>query len=200
MTQRELNGYPCFPLVTKPAPPKSIQVSRTWGSVLESEEDVSNAILDNVVKAGWLLRQNNLAAGAMSVYIRYGYRHNGECGYFTRDVFFDEPILSDIELINAMRTILAKIYKPGYRYTQGGVILCRFSDANYRQRDLFSDYETRSKYERLSRAVDAINEHFGERVIYPSALAVKDKKWRPHRQFLTNRWDSLELVGSTPCR
>jgi DNA polymerase V len=54
MTQFELQGQPCFPLVTLPAPPKSIQVSRTWGSVLESETDVNNAVIDNVVKAGRL--------------------------------------------------------------------------------------------------------------------------------------------------
>ena len=40
-------------------------------------------------------------------------------------------------------------------------------------------YERRDRYERLSKVVDAINEHYGERVIYPAALAIRDKKWRP---------------------
>jgi nucleotidyltransferase/DNA polymerase involved in DNA repair len=34
MTQLELKGQPCIPLAEKTAPPKSIQVSRTWGHVL----------------------------------------------------------------------------------------------------------------------------------------------------------------------
>jgi hypothetical protein len=80
--------------------------------------------------------------------------------------------------------ILGKIFRPGYRYTQGGVILCNFSEACFRQRELFDDgdYERRAKYERLSRAVDAINERLGGRAIYPAALAVGDKKWRPQRE------------------
>ena len=195
MTQYELMGRPCLPLATQPAPAKSIQVSRTWGSVLESAEDVYCAIIDNVVKAGRELRKNKKSAGAMSVYLRYGYRHNGECGYFTEDAHFDTPIMSDIELIQATRWLLEKIYRPGYRYTQGGVILCKFSDSNFRQRELFDEaiFERRSKYERLARCVDEINEHFGERVVYPSILAVKEKIWRPQRKFLSERWDSLKV-------
>ena len=84
MTQYELKGQPCIPLVTQPPPAKSIQVSRTWGTVLESAEDVYPAILDNVVKAGRLLRKDKLSAGAMSIYLRYGYRHHGECGCATK--------------------------------------------------------------------------------------------------------------------
>jgi DNA polymerase V len=198
ITQLELKGQPCLPLVTDPSPPKSIQVSRTWGNVLESFEDVSPAMTDNIVKAGRQLRQNNLAAGAISVYLRYGYRHHGVCGYMTSDLFFDNPVLSDIELIDASGSLLRKIFQPGYRYTQGGVILCRLSDSGFRQRELFGDeaYERRLKLERFSRAVDQINEHFGERVIFPSCLAVKDKKWRPNRKHLSERWSGLQRAVS----
>jgi hypothetical protein len=37
----------------------------------------------------------------------------------------------------------------------------------------------------LSRAVDAINEHFGERTVYPATLAGKEKKWRPEQKYLS---------------
>jgi hypothetical protein len=149
---------------------------------------------DNAVKAARQLRQNQLAAGAVSVYLRYGYRHHGECGYLTHDIFFDNPVQSDTELLGAARWLLRKIYQPGRRYTQGGVILCCFSDARFRQRELFEDdlWEKRSKWERFSRAVDEINEHFGERTIFPALLAVKDKKWRPNRKHLSEKWGSLE--------
>jgi DNA polymerase V len=190
MTQFELKGQPCIPLANRPAPPKSIQVSRTWGNVLESFDDVQRAMTDNIVKAGGQLRQNGLMAGVMSVYIRYGYRHYGECGYFTQDIAFDNPIQSEIELVASAIRLLEGIYRPGFRYTQGGVILCDLSDARYRQRELFDegDYERRSKLERFSRAVDGINEHFGERAIYPATLAVRDKKWRPKREHLSEKW------------
>jgi DNA polymerase V len=194
MTQLELMGQPCIPLVTETAPPKSIQVSRTWGNILETFEDVICAMTDNVVKAGRQLRENNLAAGILSVYLRYGYRHHGECGYFTDDIHFGSSIRSDMELISASSHLLGKIFRPGFRYTQGGVILCDFSDARFRQRELFDDgtCERRSKLERFSRAVDEINEYFGERAIFPASLSVKDKKWRPNRKYLSEKWGGLK--------
>jgi DNA polymerase V len=197
MTQFELKGQPCLPLVTEPAPPKSIQVSRTWGNVLENYADVDLAMLDNVVKAGRLLRQSGKAAGALSVYIRYGYRHHGQCGYLTRDFLFDSPVSSDIELIHATKLLLERIYQPGYRYTQGGVILCNFSDAGFRQRELFDGGvgELRSKLERFSQAVDRINEHFGSLTVYPASLAIKDKKWRPNRKHLSGGIEKMVLYG-----
>jgi hypothetical protein len=91
-----------------------------------------------------------------------------------------------MELMGAAKRLLGEIFQLGYRYTQGGVILSDFSDAKYRQRELFGDelYERRSKLESFSRAIDAINEHFGERVVYPACLAIKEKKWRPNRKHL----------------
>jgi DNA polymerase V len=195
MTQIELKGQPCLPLVTEAAPPKSIQVSRTWGNVLESFGDVSLAMTDNVLKAARQLRQNGLAAGVISVYMRYGYRHHGECGYLTRDLIFQSPVLSDFELSYAARLLIQEIFQPGRKYTQGGVILCRFTDARFRQRELFDEkyYRERSKLERFSHAVDEINGHFGERVIYPASLAVKEKIWRPNRKHLSEKWEGLEV-------
>ena len=200
MTQLELRGQPCIPIVTGTPPPKSIQVSRTWGSVLETFDDILPAMTDNVLKAGRQLRQNDLAAGAMSVYIRYGYRHHGQCGYFERDIRFDSPVSSDMELTGTAMRLLGGIFQPGYRYTQGGVTLCDFSDARYRQRELFGDaaYERRLKLDRFSSAVDAINEHLGERALYPASQAIKDKKWRPNRKHLSDKW--ISPPASCDCR
>ena len=185
ITQYELRGQPCIPLVTEPAPPKSIQVSRTWGQKITSIDDVERAIIDNILKAGTLLRRDRLAAKAMAVYIRRGYRHHGECGYLSEDFYFGEPVMSDIELIDAARYLLRKIFVPGYQYTQGGITLCNFTDANYRQRTLFgNDNERKAKYETISRVTDEINEFLGHRAIYPATLAVKDKPWKPYRNHL----------------
>ncbi|MDR2179714.1 MAG: Y-family DNA polymerase [Synergistaceae bacterium] len=192
-TQYELQGRSCIPLETKVPLPKSIQVSRTWGSVLETFEDVWRAMLDNIVKAARQLRDCGLAVGAASVFLRYGKRHSGECGYFTEKLMFKEQILSDIELIAALKKLVDAIYRPGHRYTQGGVVLGAFTQAVYRQRGLFDqeDYERRAKLENVSYTVDAINENAGERVVYPASLGVKNKKWRPNRQFLTAKWSEL---------
>jgi DNA polymerase V len=194
MTQYELRGRPCIPMVTEAAPPKSIQVSRTFGAVLDTKEDITCAILGNLMKAGMFLRRNKLAAGAMEVCIRHGYLHHGECGYFSEDMYFRPPIFSDIELINAARQLIERIYHPGYRYTQGGVMLYSFDEARYRQRELFDEDESqekRAKFERLSAAIDEINGHYGARMVFPAALADADQKWKPQRAHVESRDKSI---------
>jgi hypothetical protein len=55
------------------------------------------------------------------------------------------------------------------------------------------------KLERFSRAIDEINGHFGDRAIFPASLAVQDKKWRPNRKHLPEKWDSFGKVpAGTP--
>jgi DNA polymerase V len=185
VTQYELQGKPSIPLVTEIPLPKSIQVSRTWGSILETYDDVWHAMQENIVKAAGQLREYGLAAGAMSVFLRYG-RH-GEYGYFTKDLSFRDAILSDIEMVHSLKAAIEAIYRERYEYTQGGVTLMKLSDAIHRQRGLFDqeEYEYRTKLEKLAHAVDIINFDVGTRVVYPASLCVKDKKWRPKRQFLS---------------
>jgi DNA polymerase V len=196
MTFYELQGRSSIPLVTQEPPPKSIHVSRTWGSVLETFDDVWGAMLDNIVKAGRQLREHELATGALSAFLRYGKRHYGECGYFSKDLSFREPILSDSELIAALKTIVETLYRQGYRYTQGGVTLGDLSQAIYRQRGLFDqeEFDRRTKLEKCSQTVDSINLQAGERIVYPASLCLKDMKWRPNRQFLSEKWSSLRTA------
>jgi DNA polymerase V len=196
-TQTELLGRPCFQLVSKTPPPKSVRVSRTWGHELECFEDVWCAMLENLTKAGRRIRENGLAAGAMSLFLRYGYRHYGEYGYHIKDLSFREPIQSDVELIAALRTLMEATYCQGHKYTQGGVTLGNLGDARYRQLSLFDQegFVRRSKLERFSRAVDALNNDMGKRIVYPASLAVQEKKWRPNRNFLSEeKWSGLRGV------
>jgi DNA polymerase V len=183
MTQYELTGRPCIPMETGAAPPKSIQVSRTWGSVLESYEDVERAVTDHALSAAASLRRDRRAAGSISVFVRHGYRHSGAHGYFSDEARFHDPLSSDFELAGAARALLRRLYRPGYRYTQGGVTLSGLSDAGYRQLSIFGDetLDARMKFERFSEAVDEINRRFG-RVMYPAMLAVEDKKWLSRRR------------------
>ncbi|MDL2263079.1 Y-family DNA polymerase [Synergistaceae bacterium OttesenSCG-928-I11] len=186
ITQQELQGHPRMPLQLEEQIPKSIQVSRTYSEPLTEFRDVECAIIEHTLKAGKSLRRWNLATCAMSVFIRHGYRHHGECEYLTDDIYFNNPLMSDIELIACAREVLRRIFKEGRRITQGGVILCNFADSNFKQRELFDEnnlFAIRAKFERLARATDKINEHLGKRAIFPASLAGKDGgKWRPARK------------------
>jgi hypothetical protein len=74
----------------------------------------------------------------MSAFVRHGKTHYDECGYFDKVVFFSEPIMSDIELMRALTSLLSTVYLPGYKYTQGGIALANLPEAFHRQRRLLA--------------------------------------------------------------
>jgi DNA polymerase V len=189
LTQQELQGFPRLPFQEKEPPPKSIQVSRTYGEPLTEFKDVECAIIEHTIKAARTLRKSNLSAGAMAIFLRHGYRHHGECEYLTEDLHFANPLQSDLELTSCASDALRRIFKENRRITQGGIILCSLADANFRQRDLFEEelFANRAKLEKLSRVTDKINQHLGKRAIYPAMLAVPNgAKWKPAKRMASD--------------
>lgn len=180
MTQHELMGYPCIQMPPAGLPPKSIQVSRSFGSCLAELEDLHHAVIEHIVKAARTLRKHRLAAGGVKVYLLQGFVSR-EHRYLNFSRALEKPMRSDLELIRMVTTMLRTIYEANHRagdfYTKAGVVLFGLSDARFRQRELFEP-EGR-KYERLAEATDEINRQCGYTAIYPACLAAAEKNWRP---------------------
>jgi DNA polymerase V len=187
ITQMELQGLSIDKVDSSSRQPRSIQVSRSFGEALTTLEELEKPIMEHAAGAGARLRAAGLSAGAMSVYVRSGPK-SGNPRYFSQDTAFSEPIFSDHELIREALRSLREIYIPGHRYTKAGIGLSDLSDARFRQRMLFDepDEARRAKYEKFARAADFINEKLGKAAIYPAALAVKDKKWRPRSENMSS--------------
>lgn len=177
MTAMELRGCPCAGLETARPAAQSIQASRSFGQELSTIEELSAPVAEHVLDAAARLRSAGLAARKLEVCIRTGY-HGGANQYFSGDTTFDEPLLSDQELISAALAILRGIHRPGRSYTKAGVTLSNLSSAAHRQRTLFAHSPRRDKLERLATVSDMINDRFGGRVFYPALLASKSQSWR----------------------
>jgi DNA polymerase V len=188
ITQMELQGFSIDRVDSSSRQPRSIQVSRSFGEPLTTLEELEKPIMEHAVSAGARLRRANLSAGAMSVYVRSGPK-SGNPSYFSQNMVFGEPISSDHELIREALRALREIYVGGHRYTKAGIGLSALADSRFRQRMLFDEpcEAQRAKYERFARAADFINEKLGKAAIYPAALAVKDKRWRPRCENISSQ-------------
>ena len=179
MTQYELRGYPCFPIANGEIPPKSIQVSHTFGEPLSALEDLEKPVIEHAFKAGALLRGHGLAARCVAVHLLEGFISR-EHRFVSRDASFERYISSDRELIAQALALLKPLVRPGSFYTKAGVTLSDLRDGGGKQLELFErrEQEHRRRLERLSAATDEINRRLGGRSIYPAALAVKNQKWK----------------------
>ena len=194
-TVYELQGICCYQLEHNPPAQKSIIVSRMFGEPIEDIERLKEAAAAYAARAGEKLREQKLAAGAMSVFVttsrfirnRYFNSHTTDFAISTNDT---------TELIRAAVSSIDKLYRKNYQFKKCGVILIGLVPENRLQRGLFDNAE-REKSTRLMRAIDAIN----AKVSSPVRWAAEgiDQHWqvkfKRRSKRYTTRWDELPVVG-----
>jgi len=193
-TVYELQGHRCYPLEQNPPSKKSLAVSRMFGRSVTSVQELNEAVATYASRAGEKLREGELAAGALTVFITTS--RFIEKRYFNSfGIEFPVQTSDSIEIIQEALLGLKKIYRKGYEYKKAGVLLHDFVDEKKIQGNLF-DRVDRGKSKRLMQAIDKIN----YRGICPVHWGAEGftKPW--HTQFkhlspkYTTRWDQLPKV------
>jgi DNA polymerase V len=194
-TVYELQGICCYQLEQNPSAQKSIIVSRMFGEPIEDIDKLKEAAATYAAGAGEKLREQKLAAGAMSVFVttsrfirnRYFNSQTTEFAISTNDT---------TELIRAAVSSIDKLYRRNYQFKKCGVILTGLVPENRLQRGLFDNAE-REKSTRLMRTIDAIN----AKVRSPVRWAAEgiDQPWqvkfKRRSKRYTTRWDELPEVA-----
>jgi len=203
----ELKGRLMYPIISESSDPKSVRVSRSFGSPLVAYEDLLSPLRCFVSAAARQLRMSRQAARRMSIHIETSRFMRGGCYAASRDAVFPEPKFWDADFISAAEDILRDIYVPGYKYKKCGVVLSSLSDISCAaQMSLFEERAGSSLCERkrnAADAVDAINAECGRSVIKPAVLYDPDgaqRKWAPrseHRRqdVLKSKENNLPVCG-----
>jgi DNA polymerase V len=156
----ELRGVSCIPLEMCLQGRKSVTCSRSFGVLVESLEELREAVAVYMTKAAERLRRSRLAAGVVTVFIttsrfstdpQYSNSASLELAYSTDS--------TDELLVWAFKA-LEQLYRPGYRYKKAGVMLNRLAPTDGLSMRLFGD-ERFERSRRVMKAVDDINRKFG---------------------------------------
>lgn len=156
----ELRGVSCLPFEKCPRARKSVTCSRSFGVLVESLEELREAVAVYTTKAAERLRRSKLAAGVVTVFV--------STNRFSADPQYSNSATSELtyttdstaELLEWALRALEGIYRPGYRYKKAGVMLNQLMLAEGLTMRLFGD-ERFEKSRRLMKAVDGINARFG---------------------------------------
>ena len=192
MTVHELRGISSRPLDERGGPQKSLQVSRSFGKVLQSLEDLEAPLMEQIIMASSRLRHQRLLARTVEIFICTS-RFNEPHYEGTVKIRLPRSSSLDSELIAAVKEGLLRIYKPGYSYNRSGVTLMGLVPEEVSQMNLFEEINPiREKHDRLLKVLDQINDEFGTSVIAPASISVKqDKPWKPRKNMLS-KWKSDE--------
>lgn len=193
----ELRGVSCLPLELCPPPRRSLTVSRSFGSPVESLGELREAVASYATRAGEKLRGRKLVAGALVVFLATN-RFTGEPLHApSAAVTLPCATSYTADLIRHAHRALDRIYTAGYRFKKAGVMLVGLAPAPPVQQNFFaSSLLEAERGERLMAALDRVNVRAGRRVLAYGALGLKkDGRWQtvcgrrsPRR---TTRWDEL---------
>ncbi|MEO0851969.1 MAG: Y-family DNA polymerase, partial [Cyanobacteria bacterium J06648_11] len=194
--QMELRGVSCLPLELYPSPKKETCVSRSFGQVVTSLEELKEAIALRTTRLGEKLRSQRQSATLLQV--------------FARTSAFDEKPYSNAatltlpmatnytpELLRHALRGTEAIFEKGYRYKKAGVIAMGLLPESIEQGHLFEPPRDRQRDRELMSVVDSLNRRFGSGTVGFAASGVA-RPWqmrceRRSRRF-TTRWDELPLA------
>jgi DNA polymerase V len=159
---RELNGISCLELEEMPPDRKGVMASRSFGSTVETLEELEEALANHVARASEKVRRFGLLATRMEVFLQTN-RFKKEEPQYSRGIAItlDRPTHSTSELMTAARALLKRIYRPGYRYKKTGIQLVNLVDEDAYQPSLF-DAPKRNRID-VDKIVDELNRRMGDR-------------------------------------
>jgi len=158
---RELNGISCLELETMPPDRKGVMASRSFGTPVESLEELEEALANHVARASEKVRRFGLLATGMEVFLQTN-RFRADQPQYSPGIgrTLDRATHSTAELMATARDLLRRIYRPGYRYKKTGVQLTNLVSQEEYQPSLF-DHAKPGRID-VDKIVDEINRRLGD--------------------------------------
>lgn len=167
-THAELNGVSCLPLTLVPSQRQTVAVTRMFGRLVETWEDMREALAAHASRAAEKCRNHGLVANAMVVFF-HTHPHNGDPWYHGQRSFEIETTSDSFALIRQAVQAGRSMWRPNTRYAKAGVILLDLQSATDTPRDLVPTADP-IRSEKLMAALDAVNKRFGSGTLRPGGI------------------------------
>lgn len=198
-TVQELNEIPCIELEKAGQPRQQIIVSRSFGSMVTTLDDLAESISCYTTRAAEKLRRDGSAAASVCVYIHTNPFKKDEPQYQRSMIVpLSQPSDDTKKLINAALAGLKAIYRSGYRYKKSGVLLMGLQAKGTVPTTLFDDPEKQARSDNMMRVMDNINRKMGAGSMTIAASGIQ-QRWAMRRENrsanYTTAWNELVVAG-----
>jgi DNA polymerase V len=193
---QELRGVPCSELTIDTPAKQQIVSSRSFGERITEQATMHHALSAFMERAAEKLRKEKMRCQHVSIFFRTSPFSEGE-PYYGNQISAKRPRPTDDtrELLHHVTGLLPHIWRDGFRYQKGGVILGSFTPRDHHQGDLFDNPDTTER--RLMAVIDEIN-HRGLGHVGFASKGVDASEWMMKREHLSPRyttsWEGLPIA------
>ncbi len=197
-TALELRGVSAVPDGDPGSIRQTLVVSRSFGHRITRKDLLMEAISAFTERALERLRGERLVARGFSVHVQTSLFEKDGVYANSATVNLPFPSADTALFLKKARGALNAIWKPGYRYARGGVMLFSVEREDRRELSLLAPQKDGKKQARLMKAMDDINARYGHRTVtFASAGLPSDESapWKMNRSNLsparTTSWKEL---------
>ena len=192
--QEELRGVSCLAM-EEVEDKKVIANTRSFGKDTYDKSELKEAIATFATKVAEKLRNQDSVAYSLTVFIHTNAFKEYEQYYGSDHYTFQTGTSDTVKIIKAALEVLESIYRPGFGYKKGGVILNHIVPKNENQLNIFDSDPLDN--EKLSNVLDAINDRFGPRTIKSAACGI-NQEWKLRSDYISKRfttsWDEILTI------
>jgi DNA polymerase V len=161
-TVNELNGLSCLALEEVAPARKEIVSSKSFGEMVTSLDELSQAVSLYLARATEKLRAQRSTCGALHVFIMTNrFRENDRQYSNGLTIPLVTPTDDSRVLGGAALHALELIYRPGYNYKKAGVMLMDLNPKGIVQGSLFANPWEGTEPNRTMEVLDSLNKRFG---------------------------------------
>ncbi len=164
----ELLGESVYPVVDKPALPKSLQRTSSFAKFTNDKTYIKNALCYHAHQACAKLRKLGLCAEVLHVMLR-----TKDFQVFTEKIVLPAPTNSELSVNEFVVKLFEKIYNPKLIYRSSGVYVEKLTEKKALQLYLFST-EKDIKAQKLSGICDKVEKKYGKGIISIGAITPKE--------------------------
>ncbi len=197
-TWKELQGIPCIEFEDGFEAKQSICVSRSFSTEIYDMKELQEQIANFASTMAEKLRKQHSVTSEITVFAYTNrFKENLPQTHSSSLVTFTTPTADERNIVISAVHATAELFKSGYGYKKAGVIATGIMDKSEAVQSLFEDTETLEKEQRITSALDLINNTFGSGTV---RLAVQGSgeirstrdNQSPH---YTTRWSDLPKVS-----
>lgn len=185
---RELHGHSCMDEPAKDRKKEAIVTGRSFGKLLDTFDDVSEAIANHAVSCAEKLRKQKSFAAYVDVHIETS-RFRTALPQYAQHITLKLLPATDDSILIVKKALegLKQIWKAGFLYNRCGVMLMDLRDAESGKQEVLFESHNWGKSEKLMQTLDLLNKQYGKNTLKLASQG-DGKNWALRRAYLSPRY------------